>query len=462
MSLTEDEVTYFFRLTFRILLADFSLLPPVVPIEKPPGDDWLCWPNWNMPGEADVAEANWVAGVLNRVGVDGELLGRPKGEAAEKANGFLSPAIWPPFIWSVPVLKPTVGLGVPKSGVVGDAFGIVGVAEVNENTGLEVELKGEVAGEPKGGAFVLVKLLQKIGEDAEAGVAEVVPEPTANENTGLEPGADEPNAKLGELPGFTFSEDNRFELLVEVCADSELLNWLPDSKVDWEETALDLPWPANGLVLPNCGEKLKGALLLAALDLSWPANELSLLDWEENWKGTLPLVVMELDWEVAPANIIEDGDELPPAKLLTVLNGAVIAGSWIPLDCTEEVDVRNPGWNENFGNEGVEEPAFVEQTDLVDPLEGNTAAEADFVVSARPLLKVVGFEEMTLNTGLLVKETICPELWEIGGLSVFDFVSHWLKTEASSETGLKTLEKKTCQINVLEISEYPHKLETEA
>lgn len=89
-----------------------------------------------------------------------------------------------------------------------------------------------MAGEPKGGAFVLVKLLQKIGEDAEAGVAEVVPEPTANENTGLEPGADEPNAKLGELPGFTFSEDNRFELLVEVCADSELLNWLPDSKVD--------------------------------------------------------------------------------------------------------------------------------------------------------------------------------------------------------------------------------------
>jgi len=75
---------------------------------------------------------------------------------------------------------------------------------------------------------------------------------------------------------------------------------------------------------------------------------------------------------------------------------------------------------------------------LFGPLEGRTAEAVDFDVCASPLLKVVGLELTTLNTGLLVKDVTCPALLEeIGGISPLNFLSCLLEIEPSSETRLE-------------------------
>lgn len=75
---------------------------------------------------------------------------------------------------------------------------------------------------------------------------------------------------------------------------------------------------------------------------------------------------------------------------------------------------------------------------MFDSLGGRTAEAVDFVVCARPLLKVVGLELTILNTGLLVKDATCPALLEeIGGISPFNFLSCLFEIEPSSETRLE-------------------------
>jgi len=185
-------------------------------------------------------EANWVAGVL-KAGVNGEVLGEPKGEVVRKGDPLLSAAMFPPLICKVG----------PPNGVVGDGFGIEGVDEVNENTALGVGLKSEVAGpvfgKPNEDGTDVVNWLPNIGDvdDAEldtkpelvaeyggaVAATEVKPEPGAQGNTelalkGLEhKGAKSTceSAKLCELPLFDICEDLKLKLFTELCMNSELL-----------------------------------------------------------------------------------------------------------------------------------------------------------------------------------------------------------------------------------------------
>jgi hypothetical protein len=85
----------------------------------------------------------------------------------------------------------------------------------------------------------------------------------------------------------------------------------------------------------------------------------------------------------------------------------------------------------------------VEKTELFGPLEGKTAEAVDFVVYGSPLLKVVGLELTTLNTGLLVKDATCAALLEeIGGTSPFNFLSCLLEIEPSSPNRLEILQRR--------------------
>lgn len=80
----------------------------------------------------------------------------------------------------------------------------------------------------------------------------------------------------------------------------------------------------------------------------------------------------------------------------------------------------------------------MEITELFGPLEWKIAEAVDFTVCASPLLKAVGLELTTLNTGLLVKDATCPALLEeIDGTSPFNFLSCLFKTEPSPETRLE-------------------------
>jgi hypothetical protein len=148
--------------------------------------------------------------------------------------------MFPPFICTV---------GSPNIGVVGDGFGIEGVADVNENTALGIELNGDVAGpvfgEPYESEAGVVNLLANTGcaENAglelkakdelvagEDGGAVLAPEPAAQENRefefeGLEHIVAEPtgeSAKLCELPEFKFSEDLELKLFPGLCVNREL------------------------------------------------------------------------------------------------------------------------------------------------------------------------------------------------------------------------------------------------
>lgn len=187
-----------------------------------------------MPGEVDVLEENAVAGVL-KDGVDGELLGKPNGEAVGKGDPFLSAATFPPFICAVG----------PPNGVVGDGFGTEGVDDVNENTalggGLKSEVPGPVFGKPNEGETVVVDLLPNINDADDArldpkaelsgAVAATEVEQAAQGKIELgleavEPIRTEPTCESAEfckLPLLDFSEDLKLKLFAELCVNSELL-----------------------------------------------------------------------------------------------------------------------------------------------------------------------------------------------------------------------------------------------
>jgi len=94
-----------------------------------------------------------------------------------------------------------VGLILPNNGVEGDEVGTVGVDEVNENTVLEVELKGEIAepafGVPNGDGAVVIKLLPKLG-DAENALLDPKAELVAGEDRGVVFTEVEPEAAVKE------------------------------------------------------------------------------------------------------------------------------------------------------------------------------------------------------------------------------------------------------------------------
>jgi hypothetical protein len=353
-------VFHFLLLTLTILLFDLSL-PPLGPIENPPEEAWLYLPISKTPGEPDVLEANWVAGVL-KVGVDGELLGKPNGEVAGEGDPFLSITMFPPFICTV---------GSPNIGVVGDGFGLEGVADVNENTALGIELNGDVAGpvfgEPYESEAGVVNLLANTGcaENAglelkakdelvagEDGGAVLAPEPAAQENRefefeGLEHIVAEPtgeSAKLCELPEFKFSEDLELKLFPGLCVNRELqfsdcTLWFPEKNVGSGESALDISSEAEltvsnfwgkpkGVLLstaldlsctveepamPNCCMELKLILLFAASDLRWAAGELAV--WTGGKPKEAPGLAVQDNAKDFAANIFEVADKLPKRVL---------------------------------------------------------------------------------------------------------------------------------------------------
>jgi hypothetical protein len=86
---------------------------------------------------------------------------------------------------------------------------------------------------------------------------------------------------------------------------------------------------------------------------------------------------------------------------------------------------------------------------LVDPLEGCIAETLEFDIRLGTLLKDVGFELTTLNTGLLVKDAPCPEFLEgTGLLSAFNLSSTLCNIDPSSLRDCEILERQT---TVLEI-----------
>lgn len=197
---------------------------------------------------------------------------------------------------------------------------------MNENTVPE-GLKGiaePLFGMPNDDGAVVIGLLPNIGDTGNAlldpkaevingkdsGVAEVREvelEAAVEETTELKlkgPGlrGAEPN---GKRPMFDSSRDIKSDLLAELCVHNELLfpdwvNWFPDNNVDSGEVTLDLSREATKLALPNCGEKLNGALLLPALDLSWAANKFAPPNFGEKLESALELpdVGAPADWEV--------------------------------------------------------------------------------------------------------------------------------------------------------------------
>lgn len=301
---------------------------------------------------------------------------------------------------------------LPNSGVEDGGSGIVGVAEVNENTALEglMDIAEPLFGMPNDDGAVVIGLLPNIGETENAlldpkaeeaidgrgsgvvVITEVVPEAAVEETTelklkGLGLRGAEPN---GKLPMFDSSGDIISDLLAELCVHNELLfpgwaNWFPDNNVDSGEVTLDLSRDATKFTLPNCGEKLNGALLLPALDLFWAANKLAPPNFGEKLKGALALpdVGALADWE---------------------------------------------------------EAVFVDKNGLFGLLDARTAEAVDFDVCSSPLLKVVGLELATVNTGLLVNDATCPApLEETGGISPFNFLLCLSEIELSSETRFKIL-----------------------
>lgn len=129
---------------------------------------------------------------------------------------------------------------------------------------------------------------------------------------------------------FELSGDIKFDLLAELCVNSELLfpdwaSWFPDNIADPDDVTF--------------GEKFNGVLLLPVLDLSWAAKKLAPPNFGEKLKGALllPDGGAPVDWEVVPADIFEDVDKLlgpvlekvklPPVELLCMLNGGVVSGA---------------------------------------------------------------------------------------------------------------------------------------
>ena len=86
---------------------------------------------------------------------------------------------------------------------------------------------------------------------------------------------------------------------------------------------------------------------------------------------------------------------------------------------------------------------------MVDPLEGCIAETLEFDIRLGTLLKDVGFELTTLNTGLLVKDAPCLEFLEgTGLLSAFSLSSTLCNIDPSSLRDCEILERQT---TVLEI-----------
>ena len=86
---------------------------------------------------------------------------------------------------------------------------------------------------------------------------------------------------------------------------------------------------------------------------------------------------------------------------------------------------------------------------MVDPLEGCIAETLEFDIRPGTLLKDVGFELTTLNTGLLVKDAPCLEFLEgTGLLSAFSLSSTLCNIDPSSLRDCEILKRQT---SVLEI-----------